>query len=145
MLLSEKENSYKEPNIQTTPTTNASTNTGMSLLEDGHGIMLEKGCGTSLIEERGALNYESHETSTCFTRSETSSSGTLTPPVSPPTASSIMTDSTITKHLTSPDYSYCSSLENITMESKHTQEHMADQQRLLYERLKVKIYNVTYS
>ena len=119
--------SPKEVNVQTTPTNNASTNTGRSLLE-----------GLPLNYDSCTPNNESGSSKTISLVSNSSqlssSSGTLTPPLSPPTASSIASTSIFSRNLTSLDYS-CS----IERECEEETDKPVDQQ-FIYNRLKVQHY-----
>ena len=93
LLLNERDNTSKEVKVQTTPTNNATTNTGISLLESV------------------SLNYESSLTQVTKTSQCSNSSGTLTPPISPPTVSSLMSTSIMSRDLYSPEYSSYSTEE----------------------------------
>ena len=119
MLLNERSNTSKEVEVQTTPTNNASTNTGRSLLE---GIPLN--FDSSLPSQ---VSKTSQYSASC------DSSGTLTPPMSPPTISSIMSTSILSRNLLSPEYSYSTEERDETEGVEETEL----QQQLLYKKLKV--------
>lgn len=103
----------KEATVQTIPTVNAATNTGQSLLESNY-----------------SLATPNHDQSTL--NSVISSKRSLSPPLSPPTMSSIMSTTLLSNPIIdihSPEYSYCSS-------DSYMDEDAPVDHKVIYQQLK---------
>ena len=68
-------------------------------------------------------------------RSNSNSSGTLTPPISPPTISSLTNTTLLSRNLTSPEYSYCSTFSLDSEPSTVADSTVVQHQ--VYQQLKV--------
>ena len=109
----------KEATLQTTPTVNAATNTGQSLLESNY-----------------SLATPNHDQSTLY-----SSKRSPSPPLSPPTMSSIMSTTLLSNPIIdihSPEYSYCGS-------DSYMDEDVPVDHKVIYQQLKVCYFIMYYT
>ena len=109
----------KEATVQTIPTVNAATNTGQSLLESNYSSATPNHDHNSVI----------------------SSKRSLSPPLSPPTMSSIMSTTLLSNPIIdihSPEYSYCDS-------DSYMDEDVPVDHKVIYQQLKVCYFIMYYT